>query len=140
MKDEKKVLNLDELFGAQQPIAVMWAGQKHYLRRIEEMGPRDLVQYDRINALLNEVRGAAAADDRGIEAQAQTWEQTIDQMLRLVGPTLLEVTPPVPFVAKAKVLEFYTAQIMPEHDGADGADGEKPEKKGVSTGALSSAD
>lgn len=131
------VLNLDELFGAQQPIAVMWAGQKHYLRRPDEMGPRDLVQYDRINALLNEVRGADAADDGGVEAQAQTWERTIDQMLRLVGPTLLEVTPPVPFVAKVKVLEFYTAQIMPEHDGDDG---EQPEKKGGSTGALSSAD
>lgn len=136
MSNDKTVLNLDELFGAQQPIAVMWAGQKHYLRRPDEMGPRDLVQYDRVNALLNEVRSTPTADAPSLEAQAQTWETTIDQMLLLVGPTLLKVEPPVPFVAKTKVLEFYTAQIMPDKTGPDG----EAEKKAVRlTGATSSA-
>ncbi len=138
MNNDKAVLNLDELFGKQQPIAVMWAGQKHYLRRPDEMGPRDLVQYDRVNALLNEVRSTPAADGQSMDAQAQTWERTIDQMLLLVGPTLLKVEPPVPFVAKTKVLEFYTTQIMPDGSGPD--DAGSTEKKVIQlTGETSSA-
>ncbi len=119
MKDENRILDLDELFGQAQVIAVMWGGRKHFMRRPEEMGPRDVVAFDRLNAQLYEMRkfspfpdgdGAETAID---EKRATAWESVLDAMLRVVGPTLLEGDPPLPFAMKTRVLEFYTQQIQP---------------------------
>lgn len=145
MRDDKqgRVLNLDELFGGTStPIVVNWQGVRYALRRPEEMGPRDLVTYDRLNRLLNEMSApqpppsplAPLPEGEGSfdEARAKAWERAIDEMLRLIGPELLTIDPPLPFTAKTRVLQFYTEALTPEAP-AD-------EKKAPPTGATSSPD
>ncbi len=141
MTDPKRTLNLDELFGQAQPIVVKWASQSHYLRRPEEMGPRDVVLFDRLNGQLTEMRelaGRAPEDDALDEQRANAWEHVLDDMLRLVGPTLLKVDPPLTFVMKTRVLEFYIQQIAPAAAAEGDAPGDGEKKAPIGETSLAS--
>jgi hypothetical protein len=141
MKDEHSVLNLDELFGEAKPVKVRWQGVLHELRRPEALGPRDLVRYDKLMALMAEAQTPAPAPGDGESsenAQAAAIERAIDEMLRMVGPSLLEVTTPLSFMAKNRVLQYYTEQVITP----TGPDEKKASVSPASTepiGAMSSA-
>lgn len=133
------VLNLDELFGESKPVKVKWHGALHELRRPEALGPRDLVRYDKLMALMAAAQTLTPllsqgekAEEESENAQAEAIEHAIDEMLRMVGPTLLTAHPPLSFMAKNRVLQYYTEQVIaPQADGGG-------EKKAI--GSITSAE
>jgi hypothetical protein len=125
MDKTKAVLNLEELFGVDQPIVVRWQGAEYALKRPEAMAPEDYVRLSRLQATAAGIRQAAEVT----EADAATLLATVDQMMIMIAPELAALQ--LPFMAKVRVLEFYIQQIAPTNAPKVGA----PQ---ISTGEASS--
>lgn len=108
MGNEKR-LDLDELLGRrQEPIVVRWQGQEYELCRPEEMGPRELILFQRLQERSGGVVSRTSETPADEEQQADELEQLLRAELAIVSRELAALDPPLPYVAVLRTIEFYS--------------------------------
>lgn len=118
---ERKPLNLDELFGLNKPVIVVWQEKRYELRRPEAMTP---VEYSRWTKLQAKTGKLIIDDtDEMSEQQGQELNEAVNITLSLVSPELAKAK--LPFAAQVKVLQFYSEEIAKTEEKVAGADSPK---------------
>lgn len=132
MTEEKKVLDLDQLFGNTRTVKVKWEGKGYELVRVEALSPKAISRFQSMQKRASHLQ-MKSLNDEMTEAESQEIVSLINTMLN----TLCETMPveSMPFAAKTRALEFY---IM-ETQGKNALDIALAKgKKGKRTGAMSS--
>lgn len=101
------VLNLDELFDRSRTIRVVWAGQDYFLRRPEDLGPAEMVAFQRMTEHANALQQATGDMTK---AQAEELGRLTAEGLQIICPEL--AAQGLPFLAQGRVLQFYAAQVQ----------------------------
>lgn len=113
MSTDKKVLDLDELFGEARAIKIKWGGKEYELLRMEALSPRSISRFQglqrRTHALQSEVTGGGELS----EESNQEIMRMFDEMLMMLCESFPVNT--MPFAYKAKVLEFYIEETQPKN-------------------------
>lgn len=113
MENKKKSLSLDELFGEEQPIIIVWQGKDYKLRNPSSFGPGDLKKWRQLGIetdVLNKIEGELT------DAQAQALEDAVQKSVELLNKGLSEKE--MPFGARVKILEFYTENLVGDDKGS----------------------
>ena len=132
MTEQKKALDLDELFGNARAVKVKWQGVDHELVRIEALSPRAISRFQSMQKRSSQLQMKSLKDEMS-EAESQEIVSLINLMLL----TLCETMPveEMPFAAKTRALEFYIVETQ----GKNALDIALAKgKKGKRTGAMSS--
>lgn len=132
MAEEKKVLDLDALFGQARTVKVKFGGKKYELVRVEALGPRAISQFQKLQKKSNQLQM------KNLDGEISDQQETdiialFDQMLGMLCQDL--PLSEIPFAAKARTLEFYVMETQGKN-ALDVALGKG--KKGKRTGATSS--
>jgi hypothetical protein len=100
------VLDLDELFGVDQPLRVKLGEDLFDLLPLTAFGPAQLLQLQQLQRELGKLRGSA--DDA---TTARALAQVVDKIIELICPDLSarELT----FARKLSVLNFYNQKTAP---------------------------
>ena len=109
--DEQRVLNLDEVFGQDRPVKVLWQGREYELLRLDAFSPRQ------IHALGSLQEAAArlgskepkATDAPDADADAEI-EALFDGMLKVLCAEL--PLDRMPFLAKTRIITFYIEEMQ----------------------------
>ena len=101
----KKPLDLDEFFGASQPILVKWQGKNHELLRIEALGPK---QYARLRKLQGRAARMQGLTQDMSDTQAGELEEMFDEIIKILcsGFPVKEID----FSMKMKIVLYYMEQ------------------------------
>ncbi len=106
---ERKVHDLDELFGQAQPIVVKWEGKEYQLRRPDSFGPKELNQFQHLQEKSAELQ---SAKEGGMsDEQADQLEELTHQSIEMLNEKLVEK---LSFIQKVNVLAFYAEQVREE--------------------------
>jgi len=114
---DKCVLNLDELFGQAQPLLVELEGKEFELRRPESFSPEEYFHMTKLQDKITHTDSTKKVDE---EKQARLVENAMDDILRMINPSLAEKK--LFFSQKYKILEWYSKQT---NDAVENVDGEK---------------
>lgn len=103
---DKKILDLDELFGQARAVKVKWGGQEYELARMEAFDPK---QVAKVQALQRKAFTLQVSEDPS-EEQADELGKIIDMILSTLCPSLplTEIT----FVMKLRIVEFYIQETQ----------------------------
>lgn len=115
--EKKKSLSLDELFGEEQSITVIWQEKEYRLKTPSSFGPGDLKKWKQLGAItadLDKIEGELT------DSQAQDLENAVKGSIELLNKDLGKKA--LPFAARVSILEFYAEQVA-------GNDGEGDKKK-----------
>ena len=107
MADEQhKALDLDELFGQARAVKVKWQGKEYELLRMEAIGPRDAVRFQRQQLKASKLQMSDDMDDE----TAREVEKTFDDMLNLLckDMPLGEMV----FMQKMRVITYYIEETQ----------------------------
>lgn len=109
MAEEKRVLDLDELFGQARTVKVKFDSKQYELVRVEALGPRAISKFQslqkRANALQMENLKGEISEKQEAEIVA-----LFDQMLAMLCADL--PLNEMGFAMKAKTLEFYVLETQ----------------------------
>jgi hypothetical protein len=107
MSDEKKPLNLDELFGQARAVKVIWKGQTYELMHLNSMSPKQYVMFSKLQKKTTKLQslGEDVTDE-----QAKQVVGILDEMLHLVCGEL--PLSEFSFIEKTKVLMFYIEETQ----------------------------
>lgn len=107
MADEKKPLNLDELFGQARAVKVIKNGREYELMRLEAMGPKQAVRFQKLQVVAAELQ--SLGDDL-TDQQADQVSEALNNMLTILCADLPvdEMT----FMEKTRVLQFYIEETQ----------------------------
>lgn len=105
MADEKKVLNLDEVFGQDRPIKVVWKGDEYALHRFTALSVAEVLKFQKMR------REAARLQimDEITDERSRAIEDLFNAMLAMIGPELPLAE--IPYVMKPSILAFYFGQL-----------------------------
>jgi hypothetical protein len=107
MADNLRILNLDEVFGQDRPVKVLWGGREYELLRLEAFSPRQI-------HALGKLQGAAARLSEGgmqnAEGSDAEIEALFDEMLAVLCKELPLAT--MPFLAKTRIITFYIEETQ----------------------------
>ena len=115
---EKKSLSLDELFGEEQSIVVIWKEKEYKLKNPTSFGPGELKKWKQMEVI---TQGLDKIEGELTDSQAQALEDAVQGSVELLNKTLGEKD--MPFGARVSILEFYTKQVA----GDEGEDNKKKE-------------
>lgn len=115
---KKKSLSLDELFGEEQLIIVVWKGKEYKLKNPTSFGPGELKKWKQMEVITH---GLDENEGELTDLQAQALEDAVKGSVELLNKNLGEMD--MPFGAGVKILEFYTKQVA----GDEGEDNKKKE-------------
>lgn len=104
------VLDLNALYGVERPLKVLWGDREYFLRRPQEMGPRDVVTLQHWSGRAQAIQNLDM--EHLTEAQANELERVTREMSNLICPDLATVQ--IPFVALGKIITWYFAEVNPE--------------------------
>ena len=107
MADEQhKALDLDELFGQARAVKVKWQGKEYELLRMEAIGPRDAVRFQKLQLKASKLQMSDDMDDE----TAREVEKTFDDMLNLLckDMPLGEMV----FMQKMRVITYYIEETQ----------------------------
>lgn len=126
MLDEKKVLDLDELFGQAQAVKVKWQEREYELLKLEGISPQDAVKFQKLQLAAGKLQMKDDMDD----ASAKGIEKLVDDMLKILCKDL--PLQDMKFMVKMRVLTYYIEETQ----------GKKALETALNkvTGARSSAD
>ena len=126
MAEDKKILDLDELFGQARAVKVKWKGTEYELLKMEGIGPREAVAFQKMQVKASQLQGSKNIDDK----KAKEIEKLFDEMLKLLCKQL--PVQEMDFMVKMRTLTFYIEETQ----------GKKVLETALSkaTGAMSSAD
>lgn len=106
MSDERKVLDLDELFGQARAVKVKWQDQEYELLKMEAISPQDAVQFQKLQIAAGKLQMKGDMDD----ASAKKIEKLIDDMLKLLCKEL--PLQEMKFMVKMRVLTYYIEETQ----------------------------
>ena len=129
-EEERKVHDLDELFGKAKPIIVKWEGKEYRLRRPDSFGPKELNRFQHLQEQSYELQDAS--DGEMSDEQADELADITHRSIEMLNEKLAER---LSFVQKVNVLLFYAEQVQEELP-----EGEKKRVKENLTGEKSSPD
>jgi hypothetical protein len=104
-----EILNLDELYGQQEPIVVRHGGREYDLLRPEAMGPTDYLHFNRISVKVQSLQQSTAPEDE----QAVEMEALLTEMLAMVSPALA-AAPELTFAKKVACIRYYNEAVSPK--------------------------
>lgn len=120
-----KRLDLDGLFGRRaEPIVVNWQGREYELRRPEELGPRELILYQRLQERSGAVLRAEPATPVDEEQQADELEEILRLELAIVSRELAALN--LSYFMVMRVLDFYSSTIREREAGGETEDPKPP--------------
>ena len=104
--DDKKILNLDDLFGQAKPIKVRWQGQEYEFLRMDGITPKQALEFQRLQLKAGKIQNAESID----EASAMQIEEVFNDMLKILCPKipLEEMT----FLMKTRIVTFYIEETQ----------------------------
>lgn len=113
MTEEKKVFDLDELFGQARAVKVKYGNREYELLRMEALSPRAISKFQGMQKRSNQLQMIAANEEEITEEQDAEIVSLFNEMLR----TLCQDLPVegMPFALKAKVLEYYIQETQPKN-------------------------
>lgn len=106
MSEEKKVLDLDELFGQARAVKVKWQDQEYELLKMEAISPQDAVRFQKLQVAAGKLQMKDDMDD----ASAKQVEKLIDDMLKLLCKEL--PLQDMKFMVKMRVLTYYIEETQ----------------------------
>jgi hypothetical protein len=106
MSDDRKVLDLDELFGQARAVKVKWQDQEYELLKMEAISPKDAVQFQKLQIAAGKLQMKDDMDD----ASAKQIEKLIDDMLKLLCKEL--PLQDMKFMVKMRVLTYYIEETQ----------------------------
>jgi len=109
-KDKKQsVLDLDELFGQDRPVVVMWDEKRYEFMRMAAIGPREALKFDGMLEKSAELRSATNPTDKQLDE--------INDMLGKMISVLSKDFPikEIGFMHRLKVIEFYMVETSPKN-------------------------
>ncbi len=106
MSDERKVLDLDELFGQARAVKVKWQDQEYELLKMEAISPKDAVQFQKLQIAAGKLQMKDDMDD----ASAKQIEKLIDDMLKLLCKEL--PLQDMKFMVKMRILTYYIEETQ----------------------------
>lgn len=126
----KNVLNLDSLYGQDQPVIVIHNGREFELRRLDSLSPKQFMEWDELGKQIEKLSLNYDAKNDPEFAAAMEVESAVTKALGLICPELAEAQPPLVFSAMMKVINFYIEQTVPpeppkvegEGEGEDGTE------------------
>lgn len=111
MADEQRVLDLDELFGQARAVKVKWQGKEYELLRMEAIGPRQAVEFERLQARAARLYSSDTANGNGATDQdAADLEALIDGMLKILSEEL--PIGDMAFGVKLRIVQFYAEETQ----------------------------
>lgn len=102
---DKHLLDLDAVFGVDKPpIIVRWQGKEYELTHPEAMNAEQLLKYEQLSAMAQDLSNKGARTGVKIE-------RALQQLIEIIAPELAkrELT----FLQKVTVMQFYNEQIEP---------------------------
>ena len=102
---DKRVLNLDELFGQAQPLVVELKGKEFELRRPESFSPDE---YFHMIKLQEKITATDSSKKGNEEEEARLVENAMDEIMKMLNPGLADLK--LFFAQKYKVLQWYSEQ------------------------------
>ena len=109
MEEERKTLDLDELFGQARAIKVKWGGRFYELVRLEALGPKPISRFQALQEKASNLQ-KISLDGEITDEQDQQIIELFDEMLKMLCKEL--PVSQIPFAAKSKVLEFYITETQ----------------------------
>lgn len=106
MADDRKVLDLDELFGQARAVKVKWKEQEYELLKMEAISPKDAVRFQKLQISASKLQMKEDMDD----ASARQIEKLIDDMLSLLCKDL--PLQDMTFVVKMRILTYYIEETQ----------------------------
>lgn len=106
MSDERKVLDLDELFGQARAVKVKWQDKEYELLKMEAISPQDAVRFQKLQIAAGKLQMKDDMDD----ASAKQVEKLIDDMLKLLCKEL--PLQDMKFMVKMRVLTYYIEETQ----------------------------
>ncbi|CAK0773825.1 conserved hypothetical protein [Gammaproteobacteria bacterium] len=107
------VLNLDELFGQQQPLVVELNGKEFNLRRQDTFSPEEYYHMQKMRTKLSKDTATGADTEEG----AHAIEVAMDEIVKMLCPEL--AAEKLTFIKKVKILDWYAAQMEPAEDSTE---------------------
>ena len=107
MSDDKRVLNLDEVFGQDRPVKVVWKGREYELLRLEAFSPREIQKFASMQASAQKLSGMS--DQQSPEADAEI-SALFDEILSALCKDL--PLGDMPFLAKTRIITFYIEETQ----------------------------
>lgn len=110
MSEEKKVLDLDELFGQARAVKVRWKGEEYEFLRMEGITPRQATQFNQLHLKSAKLQKAIAKGGEPTEDQSAQTDEFLSQMIKILCPKF-----PVDglgFMAKTRIVQFYMEQTQ----------------------------
>lgn len=110
MSDEKKTLDLDQLFGQADPIKLKLKGAEYELLPIEGIGPKQAVKFQKLQLRAQKLQSLKTNPESMDAKQAQELDDLFDEMLKILCPELplSEMTS----VQKIRSVLFYMEQTQ----------------------------
>jgi hypothetical protein len=107
MSQDKKTLDLDELFGQARAVKVKWQGREYELLRMEGISPKQAVYFQKLQLRASKLQSNTEAVD---DESAEEIETLFDDMLKILCADL--PLQDMQFVHKMRVLTFYIEETQ----------------------------
>ena len=125
---DRRVLNLDEMFGLARPIQVVWQERTYDLKTPEAFGPKDMQTLERLQARYQPLAAKMQRNEDALtEAEDKEIREIAAEEIRLLCPSLARLK--LQFMQQFAVLAFYFQELELRRQ-ADAA------KKAEMTGSL----
>lgn len=104
-----KALNLDELYGQNDPVLVVYQGQEYELFRPDSWTPETYSQYVRLQKSVTEEEIAKAMESsKGFEKLTSV----VDKIMQIISPELAKLD--LSLEKKSRIIEHYASVVFPE--------------------------
>lgn len=116
MAEEKRVLNLDEVFGQDRPVKVIWNQREYELLRLEAFSPKEIQKFSALQARAQKLSATPSQHPPNAESANLGEEQEreisalFDEMLRALCSEL--PLDSMPFLAKTRIITFYIEETQ----------------------------
>ena len=116
MAEEKRTLDLDELFGDARPVKVKWNGKVYELLRLDAFSPREIHVFQKMQMEAEQLQKAVGSEQLSVSSgqsavnSDQQISELFDKMLKCLCPQL--PVDDIPFLAKTRIITFYIEETQ----------------------------
>lgn len=108
MTEQKKPLDLDELFGQARAVKVRKNDRDHELIHLDALSPKQAVRFQKLQLTVNKLRNLKEGEIT--DGQAELIESTMEEMLSILCSTL--PLNEMSFMEKTRVLTYYIEETQ----------------------------
>jgi len=110
MADQKKPLNLDEIYGTARSIGVIFKDRRYELVRLEALDPKQAVRFQKLQLKAKQLQSINPNEPSDDDAEQIT--QAVDDMLRILCADLPLADAELTFTKKTRILEYYFDEAL----------------------------